>query len=94
MISLLPQQSTSAIILDIALDNWSTFHQSFKLLRFTKFGVAGQQILSNQAIPLTPFATAPSKFDLDRTDAGAPIIDQYTYGGLHLQYSKCSVLRV
>ena len=75
-----PQQSTPApIILDIALDNGSIFKQSFKLLCFTKFGVAGQQILSNYALPLTPFATAPSKFDLDPTNAGILISDQFTY---------------
>ena len=80
MLSLPSQQPSPApIILNIALDNWSTFHQSFKLLCFTKFGVAGQQILSNCAIPLTPFATAPSKFDLDRTDAGIIIPDQFSY---------------
>ena len=80
MLSLPSQQPSPApIILDIALDNWSIFHQSFKLLCFTKFGVAGQQILSNCAIPLTPFATAPSKFDLDRTDAGIIIPDQFSY---------------
>ena len=73
------QPILAATILDIALDNWSIFQPNCKLLCFTKFGVAGQQILSNRAIPLTPFATAPSKFDLDRTDAGAPIIDQFTY---------------
>ena len=45
MLSLQSQQSTPApLILDITLDNWSTFHQSFKLLCFTKFGVAGQQL--------------------------------------------------
>ena len=80
MLSLPTQQPTpSAIILDIALDNWSIFQQSFKLLCFTKFGVAGQQILSNKALPLTPFATAPTKFDLNRTIAGVVIPDQYTY---------------
>ena len=76
----------AATILDIALDNWSIFQPNFKLLCFTKFVVAGQQILSNRAIPLTPFATAPSKFDLDRTDAGTPIIDSsLTHGGQQLQ---------
>ena len=80
MLSLQSQQSTPApLILDITLDNWSTFHQSFKLLCFTKFGVADQQILSNCAIPLTPFATAPSKFDLDRTGDGVQIPDQFIY---------------
>ena len=39
--------------------------------------MAGQQILSNCALPLTPFANAPSKFDLDRTDA--PIPDKFSY---------------
>ena len=78
ILSLPFQQSTPApLILDITLDNWSTFQQSFKL--FTKFGVAGQQILSNCAIPLTPFANAPSKFDLDRTSDGVQIPDQFIY---------------
>ena len=80
MLSLPSQQSTSpSIILDIALDNWSTFHQSVRLLCFTKFVVAGQQVLSNRAIPLTPFATAPTKFDLDCTVTGIPIPGQFTY---------------
>ena len=80
MLSLQFQQPTLApLILDITLDNWCTFHQSFKLLCFTKFGVAGQQILSNCAIPLQPFATAPSKFDLDRTSDGIQIPDQFIY---------------
>ena len=56
---------------------WSKFQQSFKL--FTKFGVAGQRILSNYAIPLTLFATAPSKFDLDRTSDGVQIPNQFIY---------------
>ena len=80
MLPLPTQQPTSAaIILDVAFDNWSTFQESFKLLCYTKLGVAGQQILSNRAIPLTPFATASTTFDLDRTDDGAPIIDQFTH---------------
>ena len=79
MLSLPTQQpSPTAFILDIALDNWSIFQQSFKLLCFTKFGVAGQQILSNRALPLTPFATALTKFDLNRTIAGVVIPDQFT----------------
>ena len=80
MLSLPQTPSTSAaVILDIALDNWSTFQQSFKILCFTKFGVAGQQILSNRALPLAPFANAPTKYDLDLDNAGIEIPGQYTY---------------
>ena len=50
-----------------------------KLLCFTKFGVAGQQILSDTLIPLQPFAKEPTKLDLDIDAAGHPIPGQYTY---------------
>lgn len=57
MLSIPTQPPTSAAItLDITLNNWSSFHQSFVLLCFTKFGVAGQQILFNKTIALFPFA--------------------------------------
>lgn len=69
----------TAIILDQHVDNWSAWHQALKLLCFTKFGVAGQQILSNKLIPLQPFQNEPTKNDLDTTEAGVPIIGQFTY---------------
>jgi hypothetical protein len=34
----------AAIILDIPKDNWSQWNQAFKLLCYTTFGVAGQQV--------------------------------------------------
>ena len=67
------------IILDQHIDNWSAWHQALKLLCFTKFGVAGQQILSNKLIPLQPFQNEQTKNDLDTTAAGVPIIGQFTY---------------
>ena len=74
MLSLPSQQPSPApIILDIALDNWSIFHQSFKVLCFTKFGVAGQQILSNCALPLTPFANGSRRDRITRFQAGLDI---------------------
>jgi hypothetical protein len=66
----------AAVILDIASDNWA---QGFTLSCYTKFGVAGQQILSNKEILLTPFAVAPTKQDVDATLAGVPIPGQFTY---------------
>ena len=70
---------STTIILDLPKDNWSAWHQALKLLCFTKFGVAGQQILSDTLIPLQPFATEPTKLDLDLDLAGAPIPGQLTY---------------
>lgn len=69
----------AAIILDQHTDNWSAWHQAFKLLCFTKFGVAGQQILSNTLIPLQPLPQEPTKNDLDTTPAGVAIPGQFTY---------------
>lgn len=69
----------TTIILDLPKDNWSAWHQALKLLCFTKFGVAGQQILSDGLIPLQPFATEPTKIDLDLDLAGVPIPGQLTY---------------
>ena len=69
----------AAVILDITSDNWTQFNKAFTLSCYTKFGVAGQQILSNREIPLTPFAVAPTKQDVDATLAGVPIPGQFTY---------------
>ena len=71
--------SQSEVTLDITLDNWSSFDQYFKLQCFTRFGVAGQQILTNRAVPLKPFAIIPTKLDLDVDAAGIPVPDQFTY---------------
>ena len=51
----------AAIILDIPKDNWSQWNQAFKLLCYTTFGVAGQQVLSDR---LNPFVSDPFKADL------------------------------
>ena len=69
----------TTIILDLPKDNWSTWHQALNLLCFTKFGVAGQQILSDTLVSLQPLATEPIKLDLDLDLAGAPIPGQLTY---------------
>jgi hypothetical protein len=69
----------AAVILDITSDNWTQFNKAFTLSCYTKFGVAGQQILSNREIPLTPFAVAPTKQDVDATLAGVLIPGQFTY---------------
>ena len=78
-----PASTTSsapaAVILDITSDNWAQFNKAFTLSCCTKFGVAGQQILSNREIPLTPFAVAPTKQDVAATLAGAPLPGQFTY---------------
>ena len=68
-----PTTFPTTIILDLLKDNWSAWHQAHKLLCFTKFGVAGQQILSDTHIPLQPFATELTKLDLDTNLAGQPI---------------------
>ena len=78
MLSASPQQQADTM-LDLRTDNWSIFSQSFTQLCFTKFGVAGQQILSDHVIPLEPFATAPSKKALDIDADGLPIDDQFVY---------------
>ena len=65
--------------LDLHSDNWSQWHQALKLLCFTKFDVAGQQILSNATIPLQPFPTEPTKADLEPDLTGAPIPGLFTY---------------
>jgi hypothetical protein len=64
MLSATPPQQTD-IILDLPADNWAVFSQAFRQLCFTKFGVAGQQILSDHIIPLVPFAIAPTKNTLE-----------------------------
>ena len=74
-----PTTIPTTIILDLPKDNWSTWHQALKLLCFTKFGVAGQQILSDTLIPLQPFAAEPTTLDLDVDATGLPIPGQYTY---------------
>lgn len=71
--------STSPVILDPQRDNWSQWIQALKLLCFTKFGVAGQQILSDRLIPLLPFAVEPTKADLDKDARERPISNQFTY---------------
>ena len=50
----------AAVILDITSDNWAQFNKAYTLSCYTKFGPAGQKILSNKDIPLTPFAVAPT----------------------------------
>ena len=63
----------AAIILDVPKDNWSQWNQAFKLLCYTTFGVAGQQILSDRLIPLHPFTSEPSKADLELDATGTPL---------------------
>lgn len=79
MISNASTPSTALIILDIPKDNWSTWHQAFKLLCYTSFGVAGQQILSDKLIPLHPFAAEPSKADLETDSNGTPLPGEFVY---------------
>ena len=74
-----PTPTTTPIVLDLLQDNWTAFLQAFKLQCSTKFGVAGQQILSNKIIPLAPFAQPPTKFDLDKNVDGVPIPGQFLY---------------
>lgn len=67
------------IILDVSTDNWSAWYQTLKQLCFTKFGIAGQQILTNAIIPIHPFAIEPTRDDLDTTPDGIPIPGRFTY---------------
>ena len=69
----------SDIILHLPSDNWAAFSQAFRQQCFAKFGVAGQQILSNRTIPIKPFAISPTKNSLDSDANGAPIPNQFTY---------------
>ena len=69
----------AAIILDIPKDNWSQWNQAFKLLCYTTFGVAGQQVLSDRLIPLHPFASDPSKADLELDATGTPLPGEFVY---------------
>ena len=48
-----PAATATEIILDVVTDNWSSWHQALKQQCFTKFGEAGQQILSNATSPYT-----------------------------------------
>ena len=74
-----PTATPPVVTLDLQRDNWSQWNQSLKLLCYTKFGVAGQQILSDRLIPLQPFASQPTKADLDKDNMGLPIPNQFTY---------------
>lgn len=74
-----PTATPPVVILDLQRDNWSQWNQSLKLLCYTKFGVAGQQILSDRLIPLQPFASEPTKADLDKDNMGLPIPNQFTF---------------
>lgn len=67
------------IVLDLLQDNWTAFLQAFKLQCTTKFGAAGQQIITDKIIPLTPFALPPTKFDLEKNAAGIPLPNQFVY---------------
>ena len=67
------------LILDLPSDNWAFFSQAFKQLCFTKFSVAGQQILSDRIISLVPFAVAPTKNTLETNAIGVAIADSYVY---------------
>jgi hypothetical protein len=78
-------------MLDLRTDNWSIFSQSFTQLCFTKFRVAGQQILSDHVIPLEPFATAPSKKALDIDADGLPIDDQFVYSRRHYTLDEAAL---
>ena len=66
-------------MLDLHSDNWSKWHQSLKLLCFTKFGVAGQQITSDTTIPLQPFPIESIKADLEAALTGAPTSGLFTF---------------
>ena len=79
MLSTSATQLSPDIILHLPSDNWANFSQAFKQQCFAKFGVAGQQILSNHTIPIHPFPTAPTKNSLDTDENGLPIPDQFTY---------------
>jgi hypothetical protein len=70
---------TTAIILDLLLDNWTPFLQAFKLQCTNKFGAAGQQIITDKSIPLNPFASPPTKFDLEKNAAGNLLPNQFGY---------------
>ena len=85
-----PSATASPIILDLQRDNWSQWHQLLKLSCFTKFGVAGQQILSDHLIPLQPFAIEPTKNDLDSDQTGQPIPNQFTYSRRNLTLEEAA----
>lgn len=86
--------TSSPTVLDLKRDNWSQWHQALKLLCYTKFGVAGQQILSDRLIPLTPFSTEPTKNDLDRDLEGLPIQNQFTYARRTLTAEEAADLNI
>ena len=79
MLSSISPQQSSDLILDLPTDNWAVFSQAFNQLCFTKFGVAGQQILSDLIIPIKPFAIAPTKNALQVDTNGAFIDEEYVY---------------
>jgi hypothetical protein len=74
-----PSTPTTAIIFDLLQGNWTAFLQAYKLHCTTKFGAAGQQTLTDKLIPLTPFATPPTKFDLEKDATGNLQPSQFVY---------------
>ena len=74
-----PASPPTDIILHLPSDYWAAFSQAFNQQYFAKFGVAGQQILSNRSIPIQPFAVSPIKNSLHLKEDGLPIQNQFTY---------------
>ena len=85
-----PAATATEIILDVVTDNWSSWHQALKQQCFTKFGEAGQQILSNATIPLYPFATEPTKDDLLLDPTGTPTPGAFVYSRRSLTLTEAA----
>ena len=88
-----PAATPTEIILGVVKGNWSSWHQALKQLCFTKFGEAGQQILSNARIPLYPFATEPTKDDLLTDPTGTPIPGAFIYSRRSLTLADAATVQ-
>ena len=66
--------------LNVKHGNWASINKSFLALCLNKFGDCGTQIRTQLPIPLEPYATRPSKMDMDRHLVTGDIIPgRYTY---------------
>jgi hypothetical protein len=86
-----PAATPIEIVLDVVTDNWSSWYQALKQLCFTKFGEAGQQILSNTLIPLYPFAIEPTKDNLHVDPTGTPIPGAFIYSRRSLTLAEAAI---
>lgn len=76
---MITDSSIQPSLLDQGRDNWSSFSETFKQYCLISGGTAGRQIVTGTLIPLKPFSQRPTKNDLELSQHGKPIPDQYVY---------------